>query len=193
MLTYRLKNSLISSEDSDWKQLVLQSLGETVHPKRANGFCLAREALRECFSHLGIQLSVGELVLEGYSKVTGHDSLTISLAHTPDWGAALVAEASKFQSVGIDIEPMSRVVKPLVLARITNPKDLSLSPLSIWTLKEAVFKAVMNTGLFEKPVEFSSLQISENTWSHESGLTGFWELGNENGMLMAKAWILRSS
>lgn len=189
MLTYRLKNSLISSEESSWKQLVTEALGEGVHPNRVKGFCLAREALRECFSHLDIHLSVKDLVLEKFSTLKGNDSLTISLAHTSEWGAAAIAEKTFARSVGIDMEPLSRIVKPMILQRIAHPEDLDLSPLSTWTLKEAIFKSVMNTNEFDKPIEFSSLKIGNEVWSHESGLHGYWKLKTEAGLLTALAWI----
>jgi phosphopantetheinyl transferase (holo-ACP synthase) len=174
MLTFRLKNSLIPSEADSWKQLVTQSLGEDVHPKRALGFCLAREALRECL---------------GFGQVTGVDAVQLSLSHSSDFGAAVVADASKIISVGIDLEPLSRVVKPLILARVSHPQDLDLSPLSIWALKEAIFKCLMNTHKFEQPLEFSSIRIGDQSWSQESGLAGDWKLVQEQGQLVALAWI----
>ena len=189
MLTFRLKNSLIPSEAESWKQLVNQSLGEDVHPKRALGFCMAREALRECLATLNIHLGVKDLVLKGFGQVTGVDSVQLSLSHSSDFGAAVVADASKIVSVGIDLEPLSRVVKPLILARVSHPQDLDLSPLSIWALKEAIFKCLMNTHKFEHPLEFSSIRIGDQTWSQESGLAGDWKLVQEQGQLVALAWI----
>jgi phosphopantetheinyl transferase (holo-ACP synthase) len=189
MLTFRLKNSLIPSEADSWKQLVTQSLGEDVHPKRALGFCLAREALRECLGALNIHLGVKDLVLKGFGQVTGVDAVQLSLSHSSDFGAAVVADASKIISVGIDLEPLSRVVKPLILARVSHPQDLDLSPLSIWALKEAIFKCLMNTHKFEQPLEFSSIRIGDQSWSQESGLAGDWKLVQEQGQLVALAWI----
>lgn len=190
MLTYRLKNSLIPSEEDSWKQLVTESLGVDVHPKRALGFCLAREALRECLSTLNIHLGVKDLVLKGHSEVQGVEEIQVSLTHSSDWGAAVLARSSEIISVGIDLEPLSREVKPLILARVSHPEDLDLSPLSIWTLKEAAFKALMNTKRFEHPLEFSSIKIGDQVWSQkESGISGEWKLIHEEGQLVALAWI----
>lgn len=190
MLTFYLKSSLSPYEADSWKQLVTASLGEDVHPKRALGFCLAREALRECLKELNIQLGVKDLVLKGFGQVEGMDSLQVSLSHSSEFGAAVVADASKIVSVGIDLEPLSRVVKPLILARVSHPQDLDLSPLSIWALKEAIFKCLMNTHKFEHPIEFSSIRIGDQTWLQEmSGITGEWKLEQEQGQLVALAWI----
>ena len=190
MLTFRLKNSLIPSEADSWKQLVTASLGEDVHPKRVLGFCLAREALRECLETHNIHLGVKDLVLKGFGQVAGVNSLQISLSHSSEFGAAVVAEASKIISVGIDLEPLSRVVKPMILARVSHPQDLDLSALSIWALKEAIFKCLMNTHKFEHPLEFSSIRIGDQSWSQEeSGLSGEWKLEQVQGQLVALAWI----
>lgn len=189
MLTYHLKNSLIPSEETDWKALVEEALGENVHPKRALGFCLAREALRECFLHFNIRLSIHELAVKKFHQLEHHPSLTISLAHSGNWGAAVVAKKSSVASIGIDIESTDRSVKPAIIERISHPQDLVLPSLSMWVLKEAIFKSTMNTGKFELPVEFSSLKIQDSTWSHESGLKGKWKLEEQSGLLIALAWI----
>jgi 4'-phosphopantetheinyl transferase EntD len=186
MLTYRLTKTLNPSEDSEWKQLVISLLGEGVHPKRAKGFCLSREALKQCLSERGIHISVPNLILETFAAVRGQDSLTISLSHTPEWGAALVGDAQDFVSVGIDLEPLERIVKAPILERISHSGDLKLTPLKIWTLKEASFKAIMNTGKFEHAVEFSSIQIADGSWIHSnSGLKGLWRLIEQDGMCVS--------
>ena len=190
MLTYQIKKSLMPAQDSQWKQLVRNVLGEGVHVQRELGFCLAREALRACFMQRGIKLEIPELVLEKFSAVKGQNSLTISLSHAKDWGAAVVASAKEVISVGIDIEPKDRVVKPMILERISHPEDFPLHPLWLWSLKEASFKALMNTGKFEKPVEFSSLKVTQGNWQHEASNTqGEWKVEEEQGLIVALAWI----
>ena len=190
MLTYRLTNSLIPSQDSEWKQLVTSVLGEGVHTGRVRGFCLSREALRQCFEEKKIPLEISDLVLENFRAVKSQNLLTISLSHTSEWGAAVIANVNEFISVGIDIEPLSREVKPKIVERISHPEDSKLPALSLWTLKEAAFKTVMNTGKFEHPFEFSSLKISQGKWVHESSHTqGEWKLEEQHGMLLALAWI----
>lgn len=190
MLTFRLRKTLISTQESEWNELVTQTLGADVHPKRAHSFCLAREALRDCFQELGIKLSVKDIQLEGYAHLQGHPSLTLSLSHTAEWGAALVGNSSEYASLGIDIEPLERVVKPMILARVSHAEDIDMSPIHLWALKEASFKALMNTGTFEVPQEFSSIKISEGKWNHSpSGINGEWKIEQQEGMILALAWI----
>lgn len=190
MYTFRLSKTLISTQESDWSQLVEEQLGKDIHPNRARGFCLAREALRECFAEYGDQLSIKDLVLENFGQLKNHPFKTLSLSHTTDWGAAVLGKSTDYRSLGIDIEPLERVVKPMILARISHPEDLDLSPIHLWALKEAVFKALMNTAQFEAPVEFSSIKISDAVWSHSpSGNCGEWKIEYQDGLIVALAWI----
>lgn len=190
MLTFHLRKTLISTQESEWNELARQTLGADVHPRRAHGFCLAREALRDCFADLGVQLSVKDIQLDGYSKLKGHPFLTISLSHSSEWGAALVGNSSEYASLGIDIEPLERVVKPMILARVSHPEDVDMSPIYLWALKEASFKSLMNTGKFEAPLEFSSIKISEGKWDHSpSGIHGEWKIEQQEGQIVAMAWI----
>jgi phosphopantetheinyl transferase (holo-ACP synthase) len=190
MLNYQLINTLNLSQETEWEQLVTSVLGDSVHPKRVHGFCLSREALRLCLGERDNHLAITDLVLEKYSAVKGHPSLTISLSHTPEWGAAVVGEVKDFISVGIDIEPMGRIVKPAIVERISHPEDINFNPLSVWSLKEAAFKALMNTQKFPNPVEFSSLKISQGEWTHApSQIQGEWKLEEAHGLVVALAWI----
>lgn len=194
MLTYRLARTLSSTEENQWGQLITSTLGTEVHRDRAQGFCLAREALRECFSQRGQLLSIGDIRLKNYHQVLGFDSWTLSLSHTKDWGAAVLASLNEVQSVGIDIEPIGRVVKPMIVDRISHPDDLALPPLTLWAVKEAAFKALMNTELFAHPVEFSSLLIRLFGWEHpDSGLGGEWKVSEQDGLCLALAWIKNES
>ena len=190
MLTYRLVNNLKHAEDSEWQDLVSQTLGSDVHPSRQKGFCLAREALRECLKVLKSPLNIAKIRLENHRSLPDLPQFTLSISHTADWGAAVVGKKLQFVSVGIDIEPEARVVKEAILFRISHPDDAKLAPILIWSLKEAAFKALMNTGRFDRSEEFSSILISEKGWSHPSSNTqGEWQTETEAGMLIALAWI----
>lgn len=190
MLTYRLVNNLKLTEDSQWEELVQKTLGSGVHPSRQKGFCFARQALRDCLSFLGSNLTIAQLHLENYRSLRDFPELTLSISHTASWGAAVVASSKDYLSVGIDIEPTERVVKEAILKRVSHPLDSSLRPIEIWSLKEAAFKALMNTGRYERNEEFSSILISKMGWSHPSShISGDWEIKVEEGMVIALAWI----
>ena len=190
MPTYCLLKTLIFTQEPQWKSLVETVLGTDIHPQRAHDFALSRGALQLCLAEQGITLPIKDLILENYCTVKGQDSLTISLSHTSDWGAAVVVPKRQYVSIGIDIEPLSRGVKPSILERISHAEDHALPGLTLWSVKEASFKALMNTKKCPHPVEFSSIKISNNIWEHADSKTkGEWKTNEEQGLLVALAWI----
>lgn len=190
MLTWKMQKTLPSPKNPEWDLLVKSCLGESVHPERISGFILSRMALQACLKEKGILTVIPELVIENYRETPSAPQFTISLSHTPEAGAALIAPREKFVSVGIDIEHEKRPVKDSIIERISHPEDEALRNIELWCLKEAAFKALMNTGRFQKPLEFSSIKIGNHFWSHApTGLEAPWELENVNSMLVARTAI----
>ncbi len=174
----------------EWDALIHKLYGFEVHKNRKQETILSRQALLDALEELGVKLQIQDLVLIDYSQITKLPEYTISLSHTKNCGAALVADKKTFKSVGIDIEPLERIVRPNVLQRVSHPRDLKLESIEIWCLKEAAFKALMNSGNFEKPLEFSSIEISDKKWAHSpSGLEGEWELETSQGFVIAQAFL----
>ncbi len=191
MLTWKMTQTLTQSDSVSWEKLVKETLGSGVHPGRAHGFCLAREALRLCLIERGLHLPIAKLKLETFDQLEDLPKLTLSLSHTGQWGAALVGDRHEYQSLGIDVESTLRKVNPDVLKRISHPMDADLASLELWCLKEATFKALMNTRQFEKNIEFRDLCIQSptQTWHHTSGLQGEWSLATLHDQVLAMAWI----
>lgn len=189
MLYWKTSNQLSPSTIPDWDALSNAVLGAQVHSGRRFGFQLSREALRLSLEEVGCKKQIQELHLEGHARLKHHTTFTLSLTHTSQWGAAVVGKSSDYRAVGIDLEPKNRIVKPEVIARISHPQDLPLHNMQTWTLKEAIFKACMNTELFQKPIEFSSILIKKSSWEQESGLRGEWKLIDHQDQQVALAWI----
>jgi hypothetical protein len=189
MLCLRLENTLNFTQESEWKRLAENTLGQGVHIKRLQGFRLSRQALQQAFLEFAIPLEIHQLQLDHYDALKGFPDYTLSLTHTAQWGAALVAPRKQFVSVGIDIEPIERSVKDSIIQRISHPDDMKFEPIVHWALKEASFKAVMNTRGFELNPEFSSILLGEKIWSHPSGLSGKWDLEFTSELVVAKAWL----
>ena len=102
----------------------------------------------------------------------------------------MLADRIFFRSVGIDIEREDRVVKDSIRERIAHKDDANFRNIEQWCLKEAAFKALMNTEQFEKPVEFSSICIGKESWSHSpSGLKGKWEMETIKLFVVARAFL----
>ncbi|MFP5385214.1 MAG: 4'-phosphopantetheinyl transferase family protein [Bacteriovoracia bacterium] len=181
----------MNPNDPQWDLLVKLTLGENIHSERKKSFILSRRALQLCLEEQGVHLRPHELILLKYSTLKDFPEFTLSLAHTKGSGAALLADSSTYRSVGIDIESIHRPVKESVIKRVGHSDDDgSLRNIELWCLKEAAFKAIMNTGDFEKPVEFSSIRISTGLWSHSpSGVEGEWDLEIQNGIVIARAFL----
>jgi len=111
-------------------------------PFRAQEFASSRAAL-----WLAMGRALSELrdppELVGYHQLKGAENLVISLAHTKGLGAAVVGCAKKFQSVGIDVEYADREMKKESCRFFINEEDdKSYSPLELWVIKEAAYKAL---------------------------------------------------
>lgn len=190
MYNWKVTTTLTNPESPEWEMLSLSTLGADVHSDRKMGFLLSREALKSALFDLGFSPSISQLTLVNYHEVVGFPQLTISLSHTKKCGAAVIAERKKFRSLGIDIEEETRIVKDSIRERISHPSDINLRNIEIWCIKEAVFKALMNTDQFPKPIEFSSIQIQNGTWIHSpSQLSGEWLLQNVTPFVMALAFL----
>ena len=190
MYTYKLSTTLTDPECPEWELLSLSTLGSEVHSDRKMGFLLSRDALKSALEFKGIEVAIKDLVLEGYHALSSHPQLTISLSHTKACGAAIVAERKEFRSVGIDVEDEARVVKDSIRERVAHPDDQNLRNIELWCVKEAVFKALMNTDLFPKPIEFGSILIKDQKWFHSpSNLSGEWIITSTTPYIVAMAFL----
>lgn len=190
MHTWKLSKTLTNSLDPEWETLSSLTLGDAVHSDRKNGFLLARQALQNCLAEVGVSLSPKGLNLRNYHQLENVEQFTISLSHTSECGAAMLADRKKFRAVGIDVEREDRVVKDTIAERIAHKDDANFRNIELWCLKEAAFKALMNTDTFEKPVEFSSICIGQESWSHSpTGLEGKWELETIKPFVVARAFL----
>jgi 4'-phosphopantetheinyl transferase EntD len=188
MFQLSIKNHKDFKFDLQWEELLQSQLGANVHPNRQQGFYLARYALRELLEEMNIKFHIKDLELEGFDRLIKLPQFTLSLTHTKDWAAAVLGPRSEYISLGIDLESRQRSISTLISSRIAHPQDIELDPLMVWVLKEAVFKALMNTRSFAKNIEFSSIELRDKTWHHPSGWHGQWEVHHHPELLIAIAW-----
>lgn len=89
---------------------------------------------------------------------SGSSGICASISHTEDFSGALVCLDSKKETngVGLDLESSSRDISPEVEEKFTfeSEKKLGLTPLELWTVKEASYKA-------------NSLQTKESLFQYE--------------------------
>lgn len=190
MKQWKMTQTLSLPQDPGWDKLIQKLYPNDIHKNLKQETLLSRQALLLACEELGIKLEIEDLILKGYSEIIKLPQYTISLSHTKNCGAAMVADKKSFLSVGIDIELSARVVGQNIHQRIGHPEDLNLPSIEIWCLKEAAFKAMMNSGKFEKPQEFSSIKVSDKCWSHSaSGIEGEWELETSHEFIIARAFL----
>lgn len=190
MYSWKLVETLINPLEPEWQKLSEIVLGKDVHADRQKSYLLSREALLSCLNEWSYALKPLELNLLNYHTITSLEQFTISLAHTKNCGAAMVGERKNFRSLGIDIEHKERLVKEPIQKKISNKEDVSLRNIELWCLKEAVFKTLMNSDQFQKPIEFSSIIIGDKTWRHSlSQFSGTWELEEIKQYVVARAFL----
>jgi len=178
------------SQLSEWEPEVSNILTPNTHEGRKIAFAASRLALQEALKALGISASMNELRLINYSGLEKWPELTMSVSHSKNSGAAIVARRSEFRSVGIDLELKDRPVRDDVLKRISHHSDFLHSPLKNWCLKEAIYKCISNSGLINKEFGYSSIQITQDGWQHPlSSLNGSFLLESSNSHLVAMAFI----
>lgn len=191
MHSWKLTKNLTDPLDPEWEDLAQTALGTNVHSERKKSFILSRQALKMALKEQGYGASIKDLILINYKDLAAFPEITISITHTKDWGAALVADRKEFLSLGIDVEKAGRVVKDSVGDRIRHPEDLAtLRNIELWCLKEAAFKTLMNSGKFPFPLAFSSIQLEAGRWLHPpSGLQGEWRLEHSQDLVVAMAFL----
>jgi 4'-phosphopantetheinyl transferase EntD len=190
MLIFRLSQELISDELEQWNNLQKMTLGEGVHPDRALSYCLSRDALRACLRENGVDLKIPHLIVTDHHKISIAEDYTLSISHTKNWGAAVIGSRLKYLGLGIDVELKDRAIKSAVLDRILHSKDQAFEPLTIWCLKEAIFKTLMNAQKITHPVEFSTIQVTTKGWTHaDSKSKGDYQMVDHPKLVIALAWI----
>jgi 4'-phosphopantetheinyl transferase EntD len=189
MITWKIIETIPEDQEVQCLNFAQLVLGDATHPNRLKGFCLARYALSLLLRDRGEFPDMADLALTKPNVIDKYPQFVVSLSHSPQVGAAALAQIETYRSIGIDVELQTRTVKKNILDRISHPADLSsLSPIEKWCLKEAAFKAIMNTGIFSAPVEFSSIELSNKNWKHGS-LRGDWDLHLKKDHFVALAWI----
>lgn len=191
MLFHRIVlNFGLSPTDQALTELLQQSFPQASHPTRLQGFYSSRHSLLQNLREFFPDCSYQDLLLHSHHQLAAYPDLTLSLSHSPLAGASVLGGKGEYQGLGIDIEPLSRVVKESIIHRVTTPRDQNLSPVEIWCLKEAIYKCVSNSGCFAGILEFREMEIGDGQWYHSpSALQGEWKLFTELGHQIAIATL----
>lgn len=88
-----------------------------------------------------------DLVLENFQRLTHYPDYLTSISHTKGAGAAVLALKENYHSLGIDIEWSERNLKTEAQRFYRHNEDVyNVSELTLWTMKEAAFKALSPLG-----------------------------------------------
>lgn len=132
-----------------------------------------------------------DLRTSGDFEITRHHCLKkaphilVGLSHTGDYGAAVVALNSKARGVGIDIEEQDRPVSPKSLRYYRTSRDEPLAPLTLWTAKEAAYKALSPL----EDLSFRDLWVSNSRFGRGGEQLGFLRFDCHRHLAVAVAWI----
>lgn len=121
----------------------------------------SRQALQESLKIQGIQTPLTNIRLTKDYRLKNFPSLIHSLSHTHGAAAAYSAKVEQVQTLGLDIEWDDRIVKEQTYKFYIRPyEDQKYTPLEIWSLKEAAFKAFYLLG--SAPKGLKDIILSDN-------------------------------
>ena len=161
-----------------------QFLAQQPNQKRKNEHYSSRKLFAELLIEMDVQpeqvtLKKHELG-KPYAEV-GKETVFTSFSHSDDW---VVCALSRKYDIGVDCEPLSRDINPRVFDRILGDSERLLlgdvSPLAIWTMKEAVVKC-LGMGIRTSLQKFQ-LQKKEGNYS----------VNTEQGMIAEHPFICDS-
>lgn len=141
-----------------------------IYHSNSDNFTNSRTALRNLLNRQGLQVLDFkiDLSLVNFRELTNYPKFYTSLSHTKNLGAAVLAERSEVKGIGIDIEWSDRIIKPGADKFYVNKEDQhKLSPIELWTAKEAAFKSLSPMNVFPGVLVLSKIIIQENTFYTE--------------------------
>ncbi len=168
--------------------------------KRARDFYNSRQALLKALKLLDRNfktLEYNQLDIIGHRHLVGHPTTLVSLSHTGNCSAGLVSNDQSIQSIGIDIEKTTRMVRPGVENYIGHPHDQKMSLLELWVAKEACFKAASPIWQTERaaPLVLKDFWVRDSSFGldHQETPIGHFSLNIERYLddefWIAHAWI----
>jgi hypothetical protein len=163
-------------------------------PVFLSGKQASRQAIENCLNSAG--LISHDLGIVDHLYLRQYPEYAVSLAHTAEWGAAIIGKRPKFLSIGIDLEKADRKVSKKIHKFFINSNDqVGLEPLEIWVRKEAAFKAFFplrdRQNLFKTYV-LNDLWLIDNYFGLNGSRYPLGEVVSESykGLILAKAVIL---
>ncbi|OFZ20918.1 MAG: hypothetical protein A2202_01800 [Bdellovibrionales bacterium RIFOXYA1_FULL_36_14] len=111
--------------------------------ERAQSYYYSRMALIDCLQTLNQVIAFKDLKIIDHHHLEKLPHFLVSLSHTHNVGASVVASINECRSIGIDIEFSNRIIDPKTSKFFKTSYDHDHNDLlSLWVKKEASFKAL---------------------------------------------------
>ncbi|OFZ26020.1 MAG: hypothetical protein A2381_11810 [Bdellovibrionales bacterium RIFOXYB1_FULL_37_110] len=136
---------------------------------RAQSYYYSRMALLECLQSMDQPGELTDLNIINHHHLEKFPNFLVSLSHTQNVGAGVIAATKECQSIGMDIEFCTRLIDPKTSKFFKTLHDQEHGGdnlLWLWVKKEASFKALSSTILNKTLV-----------------LTDIWIRGDEFGLI----------
>ncbi len=136
------------------------SYPDDFHPEANQGFRLSRYALSNLTKlHLGRE----ELDIESFNHLRHEPNTLVSLTHTKDIAAAIIANHQDYKGIGIDIEWKNRKFRPgIEKFFLLESDDKGIGLLPLWCAKEAAYKALSPHYHGEKVLVIKDITINNS-------------------------------
>ncbi len=175
-------------QESKQLELHLPPSVNNSHERRKQDWVTSRVALQKLFSDEGKTVTPEQLTRSGYQTIPSILDFKYSLSHNEAGALVWLIPKSAKLAIGVDIESETRTVNAKIEARIrTQQDDKKLSLISLWSLKEAVYKSVplsMQTGL-----KFSEIYCQDGDFFIPIlSIKGHWQQEIKNGKVFSYAW-----
>jgi phosphopantetheinyl transferase (holo-ACP synthase) len=126
--------------DEQWSNLFIP---KHLHPNLALQKKAARLALYDTITGQGKKINFQQMEIIHNHYVVNVPGTLVSLTHTKDLAAAIIAKQGEIFSIGVDLERIDREVKAELVNKFKNEHDThNLTELELWVCKEACFKAL---------------------------------------------------
>ncbi len=154
---------------------------------------LSRVALFNSLKNITSNPNFDDLQISRHLHLTNFPDYKVSLSHTKDISCALLSNCPNYQSIGVDIEWESRLVKPGIEKFYINENDTEkLTKLEVWMAKEAIFKAISPLYKGDKVLVLKDIAIDEESFKcfNFKGSFEFYSknISNKN-IKIAIAWV----
>lgn len=159
-----------------------------VHENRKKEWALARTALAICLSHHQITLDPHHTVFKNHHEMTHLPHWRFSLSHTKDRASAWLLPKNECRGMGVDIELKNRPVPANVKTRLSHPADEISDPLTLWSLKEAAYKALPS--LAQENIWLNRIIIRQNQFElADSPFQGTWKQEHSGDLIVSYALL----